>query len=120
MQVEIFDQAHSLFGSDPEHIRELAKLDDSSIRAIAVETHRADTEQLAVLVALRFAAEYDLLKKAGYRCLRFFHVEPQLGVERVGGNDARRQKRRKRLARGAVRPATISETIHRRRQAACP
>jgi len=61
--VEIFDQEYNLCGSDPDYIRKLAEHVDSKMHAIAGETHTADSEQLAVLAAVRIAAEYDLLKR---------------------------------------------------------
>jgi len=62
IEVEIFDQTYSLCGPDPEYVLKLAEYVDSRMREIANETHTADSEQLAVLSAVRIAAEYHLLK----------------------------------------------------------
>src|SRR5262252_7552614 len=61
-EVKIFDQEYSLCGPDPGYIRELAEYVEAKMRAIADETHTADSAQVAVLTALRLVSENDLLK----------------------------------------------------------
>ena len=63
VRVEIFDQAYSLRGSDPEYILKLAEYVDSKMRAVAEATNTIDTVRLAVLAALNIADEYHLLKR---------------------------------------------------------
>jgi len=62
VEVKIFDQTYSLCGPDPEYVLKLAEYVDSRMREIANETHTADSEQLAVLSAVRIANENHLLK----------------------------------------------------------
>ncbi len=62
VRVEIFDQAYSLRGSDPEYIEKLAEYVDAKIRAVAEQTSTVDTLRLAVLAALNIADEYHMLK----------------------------------------------------------
>ena len=63
VRVEIFDQAYSLRGSDPEYIEKLAEYVDAKIRAVAEQTSTVDSLRLAVLAALNIADEYHLLKR---------------------------------------------------------
>jgi cell division protein ZapA len=63
VRVEIFDQAYSLRGSDPEYISKLAEYVDAKMRAVAQATNTIDTVRLAVLAALNIADEYHLLKR---------------------------------------------------------
>ena len=63
VRVEIFDQAYSLRGTDPEYIEKLAEYVDSKIRAVAEQTSTVDSLRLAVLAALNIADEYHLLKR---------------------------------------------------------
>jgi cell division protein ZapA len=63
VRVEIFDQAYSLRGTDPEYIEKLAEYVDSKIRAVAEQTSTVDTLRLAVLAALNIADEYHVLKR---------------------------------------------------------
>jgi len=63
VRVEIFDQAYSLRGSDPEYILKLAEYVDAKMRAVAEATNTIDTVRLAVLAALNIADEYHLLKR---------------------------------------------------------
>jgi cell division protein ZapA len=63
VRVEIFDQAYSLRGSDPEYISKLAEYVDAKMRAVASATNTIDTVRLAVLAALNIADEYHLLKR---------------------------------------------------------
>ena len=46
-----------LCGGDPDYILKLAEYVDSTMRAVADETHTANSEQLAVLTAVRIANE---------------------------------------------------------------
>jgi cell division protein ZapA (FtsZ GTPase activity inhibitor) len=46
-----------LCGGDPDYILKLAEYVDSMMRAVADETHTANSEQLAVLTAVRIANE---------------------------------------------------------------
>src|SRR5262249_24621373 len=80
VQVEIFGQAHTLCGKDPDYIRKLAQFVDSMMRAIA-ETHPTDSNQVPVLAALNIAHEYHLLrtKLAG-------EERETSGVEETPGN----------------------------------
>jgi|SRR5215469_1587777 len=61
VQAEIFGQAYTLCGKDPDYIRKLAQYVDSMMRAIA-ETHPTDSTQLPVLAALNIAHEYHRVK----------------------------------------------------------
>ena len=63
VRVEIFDQAYSLRGSDPEYIEKLAEYVDAKIRAVAEQTSTVDSLRLAVLAALNIADENHLLKR---------------------------------------------------------
>jgi|SRR5215469_289097 len=62
VQVEIFGQPYTLSGGDPDYILKLVAYLDSRMRALADETHTTDSEQLAVLTALRIANGNHLLK----------------------------------------------------------
>jgi len=62
VEVKIFDQTYSLCGPDPGYIRELAEYVDARMRITAEEDATTDSEQLAVLAAVRIASEYHLLK----------------------------------------------------------
>ncbi len=63
VRVEIFDQAYSLRGSDPDYIEKLAEYVDGKIRAVAEQTSTVDSLRLAVLAALNIADEYHILKR---------------------------------------------------------
>ena len=63
VRVEIFDQAYSLRGTDPEYIEKLAEYVDTKIRAVAEQTSTVDSLRLAVLAALNIADEYHVLKR---------------------------------------------------------
>ncbi len=63
VRVEIFDQAYSLRGTDPEYIEKLAEYVDGKIRAVAEQTSTVDSLRLAVLAALNIADEYHVLKR---------------------------------------------------------
>ena len=55
--VSIFDQMYHLRGQDPDHIRRLADLVDSKMRAVAAQGRTVDTLRVAVLAALNLADE---------------------------------------------------------------
>jgi cell division protein ZapA len=55
--VEIYDQLYHLSGQNPEHIRELAALVDTKMRAVASQGRTADSLRVAVLAALNLADE---------------------------------------------------------------
>jgi len=102
VEVEIFDQTYSLCGSEPDYILKLAEYLDAKMRSLANETHTTNGEQLAVLAAFENCRRIrSPEKKAGWRRLRFFHVEPQLRVRRVGEQDARRRREGNVWPRGA-------------------
>jgi len=63
VRVEIFDQAYSLRGTDPEYIVKLAEYVDAKMRAVAEQTQTVDTARLAVLAALNIADEYQMLQR---------------------------------------------------------
>ena len=63
IRVEIYDQSYNLRGSDAEHIRKLAEMVDSKMRAVAEHTATVDSLRVAVLAALNIADEYLALKK---------------------------------------------------------
>jgi len=63
VRVEIYDQAYSLRGTDPEYIEKLAEYVDTKIRAVAEQTSTVDSLRLAVLAALNIADEYHVLKR---------------------------------------------------------
>lgn len=62
VRVDIFDQAYSLKGSDPEYITRLAEYVDTKMRLVASQTSTIDSLRLAVLAALNIADEYHMLK----------------------------------------------------------
>jgi len=55
--VSIYDQAYHLQGQNPEHIRKLADLVDSKMRAVAAHGRTVDSLRVAVLAALNLADE---------------------------------------------------------------
>lgn len=55
--VEIYDQLYHLSGQDPQHIKELAAIVDSKMRAVAAQGRTADSLRVAVLAALNLADE---------------------------------------------------------------
>ena len=55
--VHIYDQAYHLRGQNPEHIRRLADLVDSKMRAVAQAGRTVDSLRVAVLAALNLADE---------------------------------------------------------------
>ena len=63
VRVEIFDQAYSLRGTDPDYIVKLAEYVDAKMHAVAEQTQTVDTARLAVLAALNIADEYHILQR---------------------------------------------------------
>jgi cell division protein ZapA len=55
--VSIYDQTYHLTGQDPKHIRRLAELVDSKMRAVAAKSSTGDSLRVAVLAALNLADE---------------------------------------------------------------
>jgi cell division protein ZapA len=55
--VQIYDQPYHLSGQDAEHIRNLARLVDSRMRAVAAQGRTVDSLRVAVLAALNLADE---------------------------------------------------------------
>jgi cell division protein ZapA len=55
--VSIYDQTYHLRGQDPNHIRQLADLVDSKMRAVAAQGRTVDSLRVAVLAALNLADE---------------------------------------------------------------
>lgn len=55
--VSIYDQAYHLRGQDADHIRRLADLVDSKMRAVAAQGRTVDSLRVAVLAALNLADE---------------------------------------------------------------
>ncbi len=55
--VDIYDQTYHLSGHDAEHIRKLAALVDSKMRAVAAQGRTVDSLRVAVLAALNLADE---------------------------------------------------------------
>jgi cell division protein ZapA len=55
--VSIYDQAYHLRGQDADHIRKLADLVDSKMRAVASQGRTVDSLRVAVLAALNLADE---------------------------------------------------------------
>jgi len=63
--VEIYDQIYHLSGEDAEHIRALAELVDTRMRAVAAQGRTADSLRVAVLAALNLADELSQARLAG-------------------------------------------------------
>jgi len=55
--VSIYDQMYHLRGQNPDHIRQLADLVDSKMRAVAAHGRTVDSLRVAVLAALNLADE---------------------------------------------------------------
>ena len=55
--VSIYDQAYHLRGQNPDHIRRLAALVDTKMRAVAAQGRTVDSLRVAVLAALNLADE---------------------------------------------------------------
>jgi cell division protein ZapA len=62
--VYIYDQAYHLTGQDPDHIRALAELVDSKMRAVATQGRTVDSLRVAVLAALNLADELSQASRA--------------------------------------------------------
>ena len=73
--VEIYDQVYHLSGQDPQHIRALATRVDEKMRAVAAQSHTADSLRVAVLAALNLADELSQTTPA----------DPALGRLRTAG-----------------------------------
>jgi cell division protein ZapA len=63
VRVEIFDQAYSLRGTDPEYIHRLADYVDTKIRLVAQQASTVDSTRLAILAALNIADEFLTIKR---------------------------------------------------------
>lgn len=55
--VSIYDQTYHLRGQDADHIRQLADLVDSKMRAVSAQGRTVDSLRVAVLAALNLADE---------------------------------------------------------------
>jgi cell division protein ZapA len=55
--VSIYDQTYHLRGQNPDHIRQLADMVDSKMRAVAAQGRTVDSLRVAVLAALNLADE---------------------------------------------------------------
>lgn len=55
--VSIYDQTYHLRGQNPDHIRQLAELVDSKMRAVASQGRTVDSLRVAVLAAINLADE---------------------------------------------------------------
>jgi len=55
--VSIYDQTYHLRGQDADHVRQLADLVDSKMRAVAAQGRTVDSLRVAVLAALNLADE---------------------------------------------------------------
>ena len=63
VEVDIYDQTYHLRGVDPEHVRALAAVVDTKMRAVASRGTTVDSLRVAVLAALNLADELALLKE---------------------------------------------------------
>jgi cell division protein ZapA len=63
--VSIYDQVYHLRGQDPDHIRQIAELVDSKMRAVAAHGRTVDSLRVAVLAALNLADELSESSGAG-------------------------------------------------------
>ena len=71
--VSIYDQTYHLRGQNPDHIRQLADLVDSKMRAVAAQGRTVDSLRVAVLAALNLADELSQMRSS----------DPQLGRQRA-------------------------------------
>ena len=62
--VSIYDQTYHLRGQNTDHIRRLAELVDSKMRAVASQGRTADSLRVAVLAALNLADELSQSSRA--------------------------------------------------------
>ena len=67
--VEIYDQPYHLSGQNIEHIRGLAEIVDSRMRAVAAQGRTVDSLRVAVLAALNLADELSQTAHAGAAAL---------------------------------------------------
>jgi cell division protein ZapA len=72
--VQIYDQTYHLSGQDAEHIRHLAELVDTRMRAVAEQGRTVDSLRVAVLAALNLADELTQANKAGGADARQAHA----------------------------------------------
>lgn len=63
--VKIYDQTYHLSGQDSAHIRRLAELVDSRMRAVAAQGRTVDSLRVAVLAALNLADELSQAGQSG-------------------------------------------------------
>jgi cell division protein ZapA len=63
--VQIYDQTYHLSGQNAEHIRRLAELVDTRMRAVAQQGRTVDSLRVAVLAALNLADELTQANQAG-------------------------------------------------------
>jgi cell division protein ZapA len=74
--VKIYDQTYHLSGQDPAHIRRLAELVDTRMRAVAAHGRTVDSLRVAVLAALNLADELVQAIESG-------EADPQVGRARA-------------------------------------
>ncbi len=72
--VQIYDQTYHLSGQDAEHIRRLAGLVDTRMRAVAEQGRTVDSLRVAVLAALNLADELSQATQAGGADARQAHA----------------------------------------------
>ncbi len=72
--VEIYDQTYHLSGQSAEHIRRLAELVDSRMRAVTAQGRTVDSLRVAVLAALNLADELSRAEQAGGGDARLGHA----------------------------------------------
>ena len=72
--VQIYDQTYHLSGQNAEHIRSLAELVDTRMRAVAEQGRTVDSLRVAVLAALNLADELTQANKAGGADVRQAHA----------------------------------------------
>ena len=72
--VEIYDQTYHLSGQSVEHIRRLAALVDSRMRAVTAQGRTVDSLRVAVLAALNLADELSRAEQAGGGDARLGHA----------------------------------------------
>jgi len=78
--VSIYDQTYHLRGQDSDHIRQLADLVDSRMRAVAAQGRTVDSLRVAVLAALNLADELSLTAgaNAAQGRIRAAHLQSML------------------------------------------
>ncbi len=73
--VEIFGDVYHLRTDDPEGLRKLVQIVDSTMRAMAQNTHSFASNRLATLAALKIAEDYLQLKKDYDELLAMLHEQ---------------------------------------------